>query len=72
LVGVPIKWKTSQHVSLSLYPLQQDMNYNTVYFCNVLQRIPTYCFITLTYLHRSRTTKFDAKLAIILTKKIHI
>jgi len=36
------QWKTSQHVSLSLLPLQQNTNYNTVYCCNVLQTIPTY------------------------------
>jgi len=43
------EWKTSQHVSLSLFPLQLDMNCNTVHFCNVLQQVPTYCIITLTY-----------------------
>ena len=62
-------WETSQHVTLSLFPLQWDMNCNTVYFCNIFQKIATHCFI-MTYLHTSRTTKFDAKLSIILTKKL--
>jgi hypothetical protein len=39
------QWKTSQHVSLSLFPLQWDMNCNTVYLCNIFRQIPTYCII---------------------------
>ena len=46
------QWKTHKHVFLSLFPWQWDMDYNTVYFYNILQLIPTYCFITLIYLHK--------------------